>query len=126
MSNKIFLIKYGQGLDGGFGDYCPPDWACAQSVNDADGNPLWFDNAEDAEAFARRCSKYAEEKFYEVGTHDMYDGKYPVEYEVFSFSIPTTAAVEDSDAEFSRLAPIIAKDAKDAAVDMFDIVDDDD
>ena len=56
----------------------------------------------------------------------MYDGKYPVEYEVFSFSIPTTPAIKDSDAEFSRLAPTIAKDAKDAAVDTFDIVDDDD
>ena len=120
------MIKYGQGLDGGFGDYCPPNWAWARNLNDDDGNPLWFDNAEDAEAFAKRCSEYAEEKFYEVGTHDMYDGKYPVEYEVFSFVIPTTAAVEDSDAEFSRLAPIIAKDAKDAAVDMFDSVNDDD
>lgn len=125
-TKEFFLIKYAQGNDGGFGDYCSPDWTWARNVTDKDGNPLWFDNAKDAKDFAEKCSEYAAKEFYRFGEHSQYDGNFPVEYEVFSFSIPTTPAATDPKAEFDRLAPSITKDAKDAAHYMFGDWDDDD
>lgn len=109
MSKTCAFIKYEKGVDGGFGDYCSPDWSYAPTLKDKDGNPIWFDDAEAAKAFASRCNKLSEEAFYSQGHHDEYDGDFPVEYQVISFEVPDNQPVSQPDAVFDSIKENVEK-----------------
>lgn len=111
MSTTYIFIKYAKGVDGGFGDYCSPDWSHAPSLKDENGNLIWFNDMEEAQAFASRCSELSAKEFYSVGFHDEYDGNFPVEYQAISLEIPGNPPVSHPDNVFASIKESLKKTA---------------
>lgn len=100
MEQKYYFIKYAKGLDGGFGDYCPPNWEYAKSLKDDSGDPVWFSDGEEAYKFAGKCNEHSTDIFYSTGYHSDYDGDFPVEYAVFTFEVPSIKPKSNAEETF--------------------------
>lgn len=84
----IYLIYKGQGMDSGFGDYTS-SWDNAPM--DLEGEILWFNSEKTAESIVKKLNKASISEFHKAGLSTSYDGKFPVEYEVRSLTIPENA-----------------------------------
>lgn len=89
---EYFVIHYGAGEDGGFGDYSNPTWS--YNPLEHNGQVVWFDNEADAEFVSLELNKRSADVFYAHGEHSQWDGHFPMEYEVRRMFVPENPAAE--------------------------------
>lgn len=123
MGKKYIFVKRAQGQDGGFGDYCSPDWKYATFITDKDDKPIWFDNEDTANEFIDKCKEFSDETFYANGKHYSYDGKFPIEYALFPYEIPDNDPVRDPARAFESIKDEVERASKAAA--FYDYYDED-
>ena len=89
-----YVLHWGTGTDGGFGDYSPPRWS--ELPVEVNGRTVWFSVEDHAREAVKELNRKSREVFFSAGRAQSYDGIFPIEYEYRAIRVPVGAECDAS------------------------------